>query len=378
MKESNPMALDWNQFKKNLQQELCPPGNGVYTIHTAREKREGLHKKIYGTKDNVDALWTESLSSLPNTDKAILLGICSDTGGGILRGANWGPLFLREALLKEAEKPPYFDLGDIKVIPHLLHDKYLNEETIARCRKALYNSEQEPLPVSPLSIAEDVASKFYQIFPHKGLFGIGGDHSTSYPLVKTYLQAKKKQGKRVALIHFDAHTDLLVERLGIDLCFASWVTHILPHLHQPQDAIQIGIRSSGQPKEHWEKTFGVQQFWSHEVEKEGPGPIANKILSYLRKEKIEELYVSFDIDAIDSSYASATGTPEPNGLSPHEPMVILQDLSKEFPISGADMMEIAPFLQTQPDISHGAETTLMVGASLSSFLLGEITKWTQS
>ena len=59
-------------------------------------------------------------------------------------------------------------------------------------------------------------------------------------------------------------------------------------------------------------------------------------------------------------------------------MVILQDLAKEFPISGADMMEIAPYLQTDENIHQGSETTLMVGASISSFLINEITKWTQS
>ena len=373
--------LTWSKLQKQLELELCPPGNGVFTIHTAKEKRESLHKKVFGTSEGVEKLWTESLNHLPQSNQAVVLGICSDTGGGILRGANWGPLFLRETLLEneeDQEKLPYFDLGDVRVIPHLLHDKYLNGPTIENCRKALYETVDTTLPVGPLSISEDVASSFYQVFPNKGLFGIGGDHSTSYPLVKSYLQAKKSQGKKVALIHFDAHTDLLVERLGIDLCFGSWVTHILGDLHKPSDAIQIGIRSSGKPKEHWEKTFGVQQYWADEVIQEGPGPIAKKIISYLKEEKIEELYVSFDIDALDSTYASATGTPEPNGLSPHDPMVILQDLSKEFPISGADMMEIAPFLKTSEDVQQGPETTLMVGASLSSFLINEITKWTQA
>jgi len=373
--------LNWSKFQEQLKLELCPPGNGVFTIHTAKEKRQSLHKKIFGASEGVDDLWKRSLDDLPKSDQAVILGICSDTGGGILRGANWGPLFLREALLEgrtSGEEFPFFDLGDVRVIPHLLHDKYLNEPTIENCRKALYETTDTKLPVSPLSISEDVATSFYQVFPKKGLFGIGGDHSTSYPLVKSYLKAKKSQGKKVALIHFDAHTDLLVERLGIDLCFGSWVTHILGDLHKPSDAIQIGIRSSGKPKEHWEKTFGVQQYWADEVINEGPGPIAKKILTYLKEEKIEELYVSFDIDALDSTYASATGTPEPNGLSPHDPMIILQDLSKEFPISGADMMEIAPFLQTNENIPQGPETTLMVGASLSSFLIDQITKWTQS
>ena len=63
-----------------------------------------------------------------------------------------------------------------------------------------------------------------------------------------------------------------------------------------------------------------------------------------------------------------------------QPVPILRG---EFPGSwsysvGIMEMEIAPFLQTEKDNNHGAETTLMVGASLSSFLIGEITKWTRS
>ena len=63
----------------------------------------------------------------------------------------------------------------------------------------------------------------------------------------------------MAIIHFDAHTDLLTERLGIDLCFGSWCTHILEDLNSPSHLVQLGIRSSGKTKSHWENTFGVKQ-----------------------------------------------------------------------------------------------------------------------
>lgn len=148
-----------------------------------------------------------------------------------------------------------FDLGGIRVIPHLLSDKYLNEATLANCRKALYHDDQSNYCVSPLSITEDVLHDFYAQFPDKGIFGLGGVHSVSYPLTKAYLQAKKKQGKRTAIIHFDAHTDLLIERLGIDLCFGSWCTHILDDLPVPEHLIQVGIRSTGKSKQHWEITI---------------------------------------------------------------------------------------------------------------------------
>ena len=72
--------------------------------------------------------------------------------------------------------------------------------------------------------------------------------------------------------------------------------------------------------------------------------IANQIIEHLTKEQIDEVYVSFDIDAIDEKYASATGTPEPNGLSPEMPMMLLAPILEKFKCTGADMVEVAPWV----------------------------------
>jgi len=361
-------------FKKKLEQCLCPPGNGVFTVITGKERKEHLHQTIYGQLTDIDNLWKNSLNELPNASNAVVLGIASDCGGGILRGASWGPLFVRTTLLEQYPQLNTFDLGDIRVIPHLLSDKYINEPTLKSCRKALFQDENSEYSVSPLSITEDVLHDFYSLFPNKGIFGLGGDHSVSYPLTKAYLQAKKKQGKRAAIIHFDAHTDLLIERLGIDLCFGSWCTHILDDLHEHHHLIQIGIRSTGKPKEHWENTFGVKQHWAIEVKEKGVDKVINNILDQLKDENIDELYVSFDIDAIDESFASSTGTPEPNGLTPDEAMKILRTLANKYPITGADMMEVAPFTDTSGLGSVSRDKTLNVAAEISAFLLEEMAK----
>lgn len=362
------------QLKNKLIHCLCPPGNGVFTVNTAKERKAQLHQKIFGQVDNIDDLWKSALDKLPEASNAIILGIASDCGGGILRGANWGPLFIRSTLLEQYPTLNTFDLGDVRVIPHLLSDKYLNEATLANCRKALYQDPQSEFCVSPLSITEDVLHDFYAAFPDKGIFGLGGDHSVSYPLTKAYLQAKKKQGKRVGIIHFDAHTDLLTERLGIDLCFGSWCTHILDDLPAPEHLIQIGIRSSGKPKSHWENTFGVKQHWAHEIKDFGIDKVISNILEQLAQQKIDELYVSFDIDAIDDSYASATGTPEPNGLMPNEAIRILQAIAAKYPIKGGDMMEIAPFTDSSGLGVISQEKTLKVAGEISAFLINEINK----
>ncbi len=362
------------KFLDKVSQSLCPPGNGVFTVNTAKERKEQLHQALYNQTNNIEQVWRESLNELESSSNAVILGIASDCGGGILRGANWGPLFVRSTLLKNHPNLTAFDLGDIRVIPHLLHDKYLNEPTIANCRKALYQNADSELAVSPLTITEDVLHDFYALYPQKGIFGIGGDHSISYPLTKTYLQAKKAQGKRAAIIHFDAHTDLLVERLGIDLCFGSWCTHILDDLHEHNHLIQIGIRSSGKPKEHWESTFGVKQHWAHEIKEHGVAPVIESILAQLKEQAIDELYVSFDIDALDDAFASATGTPEPDGLTPTDAMDILQALAAKYPITGADMMEIAPFTDSSGRGAISSETTLKVGAEISAFLIEQMAK----
>lgn len=361
-------------FLERVKQSLCPPGNGVFTVNTAKERKEQLHQSLYGQTNDIENLWADSLDKLAAGSKAVMLGVASDCGGGILRGANWGPLFVRSTLLKNHPELSHFDLGDVRVIPHLLHDKYLNDQTIANCRKALYQNEASDLAVSPLTITEDVLHDFYATYPEKGVFGIGGDHSISYALTKPYLQAKKAQGKRAAIIHFDAHTDLLVERLGIDLCFGSWCTHILEDLNDPSHLIQIGIRSSGKPKVHWEGTFGVKQHWAHEVLERGVDAIIEDILSQLHEQQIDELYVSFDIDALDDSFAAATGTPEPDGMTPEQALKILQKLSEQFPITGADMMEIAPFTDSTGKGAESSEKTLKIGAEISAFLIEQMCK----
>ncbi len=349
---------------------LCPPGNGVFTVNTAKERKEAFWKQLYGSSLGVHEKWQADMEKLADS-KVALLGIPSDCGGGILRGANWGPLFLRSELIKEDLK--YHDLGDVRVIPHLLLDKYLNQETIESCRKALYQDGEFPLPVSPLSITEDFCNSYYATFSDKKLFSLGGDHSVSYPLTKSYLKAKKAQGKKVALIHFDAHTDLLEERMGIDICFGSWCTHILEDLLSPGHLIQIGIRSSGHERGHWENKFGVQQYWAEQVREEGPSKIADKIIAYLKQNTIDELYISYDIDALDASYASATGTPELNGLSPHESMIILQELAASFPFGGADLVEVAPFLATDlKGESPEPQTTLLSATTLIRFIISKM------
>lgn len=359
----------------NLEDKLKPflaiPGAGVFTVNTQKERKDLLHDALYGkTGQQAEDKWQNSLSSLKSGKEPLVLGVCSDCGGGICRGANWGPLFIRNNLLEIHRHLNYFDLGDIRVIPHLLMDKYLNEETLRNCRRALYGDPSSEKPVSPLSITAEVIKILNQEVPHRPVLSLGGDHSVSYPLVYEYLKARKAKGIRTAVIHFDAHTDLLEERLGIDICFGSWTTHVLEQLEKPSDMIQIGIRSSGKDRNHWENKFSVQQYWSGEVNKKGSATLSEEILEYLKKENIQELYISFDIDALDAKYASATGTPESGGLEPHTCIDIIKSLGINIPITGADIVEVAPFIaNNSPTASAEPASTLTCAGNIAAILL---------
>lgn len=350
-------------MKNIIEKYMVPPGFGVYTVNTAKERKEQLCNLLYGNEKNPTEEWKKTLDNVPNND-LLLYAIPSDNGGGILRGANWGPLFLRTTFLKLPFHEQVFDLGDIRVIPHLLHDKYLNQETLKSCREALYQNPEGQDPVSPLSIAYEFCKSFHHTYPTKKLIMLGGDHSVSYPAVRAYLESAKRRGKTAAILHFDAHTDLLDKRLGIDLCFGSWAFHIRDLLKDHELLVQVGIRSSGKERNHWESHLGVTQFWSSEVQSLGENVIAKKISEIYTKHKVDEIYVSFDIDALDAKYASRTGTPEIEGLDPAQCSNIIKSIADKFPITGADLVEVAPMTQAIGDRPHSIEpdTTLQNGA----------------
>ncbi|MBD67067.1 MAG: arginase [Halobacteriovoraceae bacterium] len=336
---------------------LCPPGNGIFTTHSMASIKKAYQEKLYPHSDleTVQGLWEKSLLQLSSEKKPLLLGIPTDAGAGVLKGSNWGPIYIRDQI---AHLQNFLDLGDVKCIPHLIHDDYLSPEIMKSCRIDLYHKDLN-LPVSPLSIAEDFCSEIYRTHSQAKIMGLGGDNSTSYPLIKTWLKNQYQLGRNPAILHLDAHTDLMNSRLGIPLTFGSWANQLLPHLKNPQQFIQIGLRSSSHQKDYWESKYGIKQIWAKDI-------LDNQnyldlILKTLRETNTDSVYISIDIDVLDPKYAWATGTPEPNGLEPHHLITILESIHQECEISGADLSEVAPHISFphEQKLTPEPETTLL-------------------
>jgi agmatinase len=206
---------------------LRPAGAGVYTVSTGRAEQEALSRALYGAADaaEVDRRWREALAAAAGARVAIL-GIPSDCGAGLVRGAAFGPQGVRQAVLRQrpdfaaqAQRLGIVDVGDVFVVPQLLHDDMLADAQRAATRAALYGpGAPSDLPVAPLSIAERAIDDLLRVNPGLRIFVLGGDHSVAWPVVSALARHARDPW---AIVHPDAHTDLLPERLGVRYCFAT-------------------------------------------------------------------------------------------------------------------------------------------------------------
>lgn len=342
---------------EELELLLRPAAGGIHLVSTGRAEQLAIQRALYRVSSDaeVDAAFRAAIDRIASA-RGIILGIPSDVGGGVVRGANWGPQAIRARLIEEhsewpavAESLGIVDIGDVFVVPQLLHDDMLGEAQKSASRKALYPSVPSDvsarLPVSPLSIAERVLDLVFQINPKIKPFVIGGDHSTAWPVA---VALSRHRQDRWGIVQPDAHTDLLPERLGVKICFGTWSYHANELLGRDGRLVQVGIRATRHDRGHWESNLGVRQFWAKEC-LENPSGAIDAIIAHLRERRITGVYFSNDIDGTDAAWADATGTPEPGGLEPDFVVELIRRLGRDIGIIAGDIMEVAPPLRPKPD-----------------------------
>lgn len=154
----------------------------------------------------------------------------------------------------------------------------------------------------------------------KKVLGIGGEHLITLPTI----QALSKFYKDITVVHFDAHTDLRKEYLGEELSHSAVMYHI-GKLIGFENIKQIGIRSG------MKEEFDLMKKYKTKLD----------FPEQLSKLKNKNIFVSIDLDVLDPSIMSGTGTPEAGGLTFNELMEWIKEL-KGLNIIGADVVELAP------------------------------------
>jgi len=161
------------------------------------------------------------------------------------------------------------------------------------------------------------------------LLTLGGDHFIAYPLIKAHVT---RHGGPLALLHFDAHSDTWEDPDGrIDHGTMFYHAAKLGFV-EPEASVQIGLRT------HNPDTLGFNVLDAPWVHEKGIAAVVEETRRILGDRPV---YVSFDIDCLDPSYAPGTGTPVCGGLTSHQALTILRSL-RGLNIVGADIVEVAP------------------------------------
>ncbi len=182
----------------------------------------------------------------------------------------------------------------------------------------------------------------------KTLLTLGGDHFITLPLIRA---AHKHYGK-VALLHFDAHTDN--EESDLAYNHGSMFYHAPREgLIDPEHSVQVGIRTEYSQGDHPFTVLDAAWANNHSVEE-----ILERIRSVVGDLPV---YLSFDIDCLDPAYAPGTGTPVAGGLTSDKALQIIRGL-QGLNIVAMDLMEVAPAYD------H-AEITSLAGATLALDML---------
>lgn len=155
------------------------------------------------------------------------------------------------------------------------------------------------------------------------LISLGGDHSITYPIIRTY----NKIFGSFDILHIDAHPDLYDSLNGDKYSHACPFARIMEE-NLIDNLFQVGIRT-------WTK---------HQIEQ------ANRFnipITEMKKFSLNELlninnnvYISLDMDAFDPGFAPGVSHHEPGGLTSREVITIIQNIKSN--IIGADIVEYNP------------------------------------
>ncbi len=172
-----------------------------------------------------------------------------------------------------------------------------------------------------------------KILLHKKKFPLilGGEHSLTSGAIRPFV----KKFDKLCLLHFDAHADLRNSYDGNKFSHASTIRRCLDYKNV--SVISFGIRNISLSEIHFlnNNKKRINIFWAKDKSKWN----LDKFKKIIRNKKV---YLTFDLDGLDSSLMPATGTPEPGGLFWDETINIIKIAAQYSHIVGADINELSP------------------------------------
>ncbi|BCU70725.1 agmatinase [Stygiolobus caldivivus] len=162
----------------------------------------------------------------------------------------------------------------------------------------------------------------------KVVIGIGGEHTVTVGTTRGI--------RPDCLISVDAHLDLRDDYMGYKYDHACVMRRIS---EEGVKIIEIGTRAVSKEEIEYANSKGILYFIPKQIRLLGVRDVAQKIVMSLRE--CQKIYITYDMDGIDPSYAPGVATPEPEGLDPTTVLDIMS-LIIDKRVVGFDVVEVSP------------------------------------
>ena len=186
------------------------------------------------------------------------------------------------------------------------------------------------------------------------MVAVGGDHSISYPLGRGFDPLGQ-----LDVVHVDAHTDFLDDLEGARLTGASQLRR-LAELPFVDCVTALGVRNVEREEVEGLRELSGRWATSLDVIERGGADVVRETVP-----EADALYVSIDLDVLDSSVAPGHSLPEPGGLDYRQLRAILGEVARRGRVIGFDVVELNP-------ARDPSGTTARVAAWIVTHFLSEI------
>ena len=216
------------------------------------------------------------------------------------------------------------------------------------------------------AVADSLKNNFFPVV-------ISGDHSTSGATIAGIRMARPKS--KLGVIWIDAHADLHTpfttpsgNMHGMPLAIAinedneenavheldsetikHWnylktIGKIVPKV-LPEDVLYISLRDFEKEEKNLIDKYGMKVITTKELRSKGPESVVRAITRYFSD--CTDIYVSFDVDSLDSSISKGTGTPVSNGLREREAEDLISKLMQNRKVCCFEISEVNPTLDKE-------------------------------
>ncbi|CAN5729910.1 agmatinase [soil metagenome] len=185
------------------------------------------------------------------------------------------------------------------------------------------------------------------------VIGLGGEHSITSAPVLAHAERLKRDGRRLSVLQFDAHSDLRLEYEGSPYSHAAVMARCMDEV----DITAVGIRAlTSEERRLIRQRDSITTIFADEMWADRDW--IERALDSLG----EDVFITFDVDYFDPSIIPATGTPEPGGPGWYPTLELLRRVFNERRVVGVDVVELAPMAgNAAPDFAIAKLVYKMVG-----------------